>query len=126
MLITGEQEGEIQDQEVFHEVAERSGGGDGDVQGAHLEIFNVGTLVTELSGGEDVDLHGTVGFLIDEFGKLLETEMIRMGIRAGMGCTEGNDIRRGSGGSGGCGKSQDHDDTETQREKSFHNGFLLV
>ena len=122
MVITGEQEGKIQNQEVLNKVAERAGGGDGDVQGTHLKVFDVGTLITELSGGEDVDLHGAAGLFIDQFGKLQKAEVVRMGVCAGVGSAERDDIRRGCGGSGGGGQRQDHDDAETQREKSFHVG----
>ena len=122
MIITGEQEGQVQNQEVLDKVAERTCGGDGDVQGAHLKVFDVGTLVTELGGGEDVDLYGAAGLFVDQFGKLQKAEMVRMGVCAGVGGTERDDIRRGSGGCGGSGQRQNHDEAETQREKSFHVG----
>ena len=101
MLIACKQEGQVQNQIVGHKVAQRPSGGHGNIQGAHLQVLNIGPLIAQLRGVENINLHSAVGLFIDQLGKLFKTQLIGMRNRAGVGGAEDDGISAGGVRSGG-------------------------
>ena len=104
MFLVTEQEGQVKDAELRHEVDDRTAGNDGHVHHAHTDVLQKRALIAELRVRENGNAEFTVAFCFHDFLELQSRDMERILLVDDMGQAKRARIR-------GAGNRQAHHHT---------------